>query len=146
MLFSLRSHQKVTIVSAKSPFHVCFPTLNRYIVQTESRNVQTGFCTKYRHNLRISIVITRTSKQHQKIAESIKSIPDLVFLRVYYIDNIDGSTVLQTSLDTSIGLESSLNINIKPWESFRDIWKQFGKIIRNYRIKAILLHCAPPPG
>ena len=45
---------------------------------------------KCRHNLRIRIVITRTSKHHQDIVEGTKSIPDLVYLRVYYIDNIDG--------------------------------------------------------
>ena len=45
---------------------------------------------KCRHNLRIRIVITRTSKHHQDIVEGTKLIPDLVYLRVYYIDNIDG--------------------------------------------------------
>ena len=49
---------------------------------------------KCRHNLRIRIVITRTSKHHKDIVEGTKSIPDLVYLRVYYIDNIDGCTLL----------------------------------------------------
>ena len=48
---------------------------------------------KCRHNLKIRIVITRTSKHHQDIVEGTKSIPDLVYLRVYYVDNIDGSTL-----------------------------------------------------
>ena len=47
---------------------------------------------KCRHNLRIRIVIRRTSKHHQDIVEV--TIPDLVYLRVYYIDNIDGCTLL----------------------------------------------------
>ena len=49
---------------------------------------------KCRHNLRIRIVITRTSKRYQDIVEGTKSIPDLFDLRVYYIDNIDGCTLL----------------------------------------------------
>ena len=49
---------------------------------------------KCRHNLTIRIVITRTSKHHQDIVEGTKSIPDFVYLRVYYIDNIDDCTLL----------------------------------------------------
>ena len=49
---------------------------------------------KCRHNLRIRIVITRTSKDHKDIVEGTKSIPDLVYFRVYYIDNIDGCALL----------------------------------------------------
>ena len=49
---------------------------------------------KCRHNLRIRIVITRTSKHHQDIVEGTKSIPDVFYLRVYYIENIEGCTLL----------------------------------------------------
>ena len=113
------------------------------VVYTESRNMQTGFYKKYRHDLRISVVITRTSKHHQDIVENMKSVPDLVLLRVYCIDNIQGSSVLQTCLDTLIWISIIPKHQHQPYESSGDIWKYFAKIIRNYRIKPIFLHCAP---
>ena len=55
---------------------------------------------KCRHNLRIRIVITRTSKHHQDIVEGTKSIPDLVYLRVHYIVKfvLIGNAVIEADL------------------------------------------------